>query len=46
MPVLNGIDAAKKFKENGYPAKMLAAEPYLEDLKQDRKFRKMVSESD
>ncbi|MGQ8336736.1 ATP-binding protein [Sunxiuqinia sp. A32] len=24
MPVLNGIDAAKKFKENGYPAKIIA----------------------
>jgi len=32
--------------DNGYPAKMLAAEPYLEDLAQNPKFRKMISKTD
>lgn len=32
--------------DNGYPAKILAAEPHLEDLKKNRRFREMISESD
>ena len=32
--------------DNGYPAKMLASEPYLEDLEQNPKFRKMISKTD
>ena len=32
--------------DNGYPAKILAAEPHLEDLKQNRKFREMISATD
>ncbi len=42
----DALRALRRALDNGYPAKMLAAEPYLEDLKQNRKFRKMVSEMD
>ena len=37
------LRALQSALDNGYPAKMLAAEPYLEDLKQNRKFRRMIS---
>jgi len=40
------LRALQSALDNGYPAKMLAVEPYLEDLKQDSKFRKMIDEKD
>jgi len=40
------LRALQSALDNGYPAKMLAVEPYLEDLKQDSKFRKMIDVKD
>jgi tetratricopeptide (TPR) repeat protein len=40
------LQALQSALDNGYPANMLAIEPYLEDLKQDSKFRKMILKTD
>jgi tetratricopeptide (TPR) repeat protein/DNA-binding winged helix-turn-helix (wHTH) protein len=40
------LRALQSAVDNGYPAKMLAVEPYLENLKQNPKFRKMISKTD
>ena len=39
------LSALQSAVDNGYPAKMLAVEPYLEDLEQNPKFRKMISKT-
>lgn len=40
------IQVLQSALDNGYPANMLAVEPYLEDLEQDSKFMKMISKTD
>jgi tetratricopeptide (TPR) repeat protein/DNA-binding winged helix-turn-helix (wHTH) protein len=39
------LRALQSAVDNGYPAKMLAAEPYLEELRQKRKFVRLISAS-
>jgi tetratricopeptide (TPR) repeat protein/DNA-binding winged helix-turn-helix (wHTH) protein len=39
------LRALQSALDNGYPAKMLAVEPYLEELQQDPKFRRIISAS-
>jgi tetratricopeptide (TPR) repeat protein/TolB-like protein/DNA-binding winged helix-turn-helix (wHTH) protein len=39
------LRALQSAVDNGYPAKVLAVEPYLEDLKQNPKFRNLISAS-
>jgi tetratricopeptide (TPR) repeat protein len=39
------LRALQSAVDNGYPAKMLAVEPYLEKLQQEPKFRRLISAS-
>ncbi len=41
----NALDSLRLALVNGYPANMLAVEPYLEDLRGNRKFQALIAEN-
>ena len=41
----DALDSLRLALDNGYPANMLAVEPYLEDLRGNRKFQALIAEN-